>query len=76
MAADVAVEKVSKLSKRALAELCSAASEAILDGAGFGWLRPPPAQSSVLSCCHVGGVGLDMEHAWIWSTSLQGGAWI
>lgn len=44
MAADVAVEKVSKLSKRALGELCGAASEAILDGAGFGWLRPPPAE--------------------------------
>jgi ribosomal protein S18 acetylase RimI-like enzyme len=38
------VEKVSKLSKRALGELCNAASEAILDGAGFGWLRPPPQQ--------------------------------
>ena len=45
MAAVVAVEKISKLSKRALGELCDAASEAILDGAGFGWLRPPPAQN-------------------------------
>ncbi len=44
MAIQVAVEKISKLSKRALRELCDAASEAILDGAGFGWLRPPPAQ--------------------------------
>ena len=44
MAVQVAVEKISKLSKRALRELCDAASEAILDGAGFGWLRPPPAQ--------------------------------
>jgi ribosomal protein S18 acetylase RimI-like enzyme len=42
--AEVAVEKISKLSKRALSELCDAASEAIRDGAGFGWLRPPPAQ--------------------------------
>jgi ribosomal protein S18 acetylase RimI-like enzyme len=44
MAAEVTVERTAKLSKRALAELCAAASEAILDGAGFGWLRPPPAQ--------------------------------
>ena len=44
MAAEVTVEKIAKLSKRALAELCEAASEAIRDGAGFGWLRPPPAQ--------------------------------
>ena len=44
MAAEVTVEKIAKLSKRALAELCEAASEAILDGAGFGWLRPPPEQ--------------------------------
>ena len=44
MAAQVAVEKISKLSKRTLHELCEAASQAILDGAGFGWLRPPPAQ--------------------------------
>ena len=42
--AEVAVRKVTKLSKRALSELCDAASEAIRDGAGFGWLRPPPAQ--------------------------------
>jgi ribosomal protein S18 acetylase RimI-like enzyme len=44
VADQLAVEKISKLSKRALSELCDAASEAILDGAGFGWLRPPPAQ--------------------------------
>jgi ribosomal protein S18 acetylase RimI-like enzyme len=42
--AEVAVRKITKLSKRALSELCGAASEAIRDGAGFGWLRPPPAQ--------------------------------
>ena len=44
MTAEVAVRKITKLSKRALSELCGAASEAIRDGAGFGWLRPPPAQ--------------------------------
>ena len=44
MAELVKVEKVSKLNKRALSELCAAASEAIEDGAGFGWLRPPPSQ--------------------------------
>ena len=40
----VKIEKISKLSKRALSELCAAASEAIEDGAGFGWLRPPQRQ--------------------------------
>ena len=40
----VKVEKVSRLGKRALSELCKAASDAIEDGAGFGWLRPPPRQ--------------------------------
>ena len=44
MTAEVAVRKITKLSKRARSELCDAASEAIRDGAGFGWLRPPPAQ--------------------------------
>ncbi len=44
MTAEVTVEKVAKLSRRALRELCDAASGAIQDGAGFGWLRPPPAQ--------------------------------
>ena len=42
--AEVAVEKVASLGRRALRELCDAASEAIQDGAGFGWLRPPLAQ--------------------------------
>ena len=40
----VKIEKVSKLPKRGLSELCAAASEAIEDGAGFGWLRPPQRQ--------------------------------
>ena len=44
MTAEVTVEKVAKLSRRALRELCDAASGAIQDGAGFGRLRPPPAQ--------------------------------
>ncbi len=44
MTAAVEVGKISKLSKRGLRELCKAASAAILDGAGFGWLRPPPQQ--------------------------------
>ena len=44
MVAGLEVEKVSKLSKRGLRELCDSASAAIKDGAGFGWLRPPPPQ--------------------------------
>ena len=37
----IEVQKVSKLSKRDLRELCEAASGAIEDGAGFGWVRAP-----------------------------------
>jgi ribosomal protein S18 acetylase RimI-like enzyme len=39
----VEVAKVEeRLRKRELAELCDAAAGAISDGAGFGWVRPPP----------------------------------
>lgn len=38
----IEVETVSRVSKRELAELCDAAEDAISDGAGFGWVRPPP----------------------------------
>ncbi len=38
----IEVVKAAKLHKRMLAELCDAASGAIVDGAGFGWVRPPP----------------------------------
>ena len=44
MTPQVKVEKTLKLSTRELSELCDAASAAIRDGAGFGWLRPPQAQ--------------------------------
>jgi len=38
----ISVDKISRLSSRELAELCDAAEGAIADGAGFGWMRPPP----------------------------------
>ncbi len=41
----IAVDQVVRLSKRALSELCDAASAAIGDGAGFGWVRPPPREA-------------------------------
>lgn len=37
----VAIEKVSKLSKSDLDDLCDAAKVAIIDGGGFGWITPP-----------------------------------
>lgn len=37
----IEVAMVERLGKRDLAELCDAASDAINDGAGFGWIRPP-----------------------------------
>lgn len=39
------VELVDKIDENDIAELCEAASLAILDGGGFGWLEPPPRQT-------------------------------
>ncbi|MBI1775601.1 MAG: GNAT family N-acetyltransferase [Proteobacteria bacterium] len=36
------VERTTQLSPRDLDDLCDAADTAILDGGGFGWLKPPP----------------------------------
>lgn len=36
-----AVEKLAKLSRRDLQELCDAADDGIRAGGGFGWLKPP-----------------------------------
>lgn len=38
----VAVERVAELDAKDLEDLCDATDAAILDGNGFGWLRPPP----------------------------------
>jgi ribosomal protein S18 acetylase RimI-like enzyme len=38
----VTVEKVRELDGDDLGDLCDAAEVAILDGGGFGWLKPPP----------------------------------
>lgn len=39
------VEPVSALSEEDLAALCEAANAAIIEGGGFGWVRPPGRQS-------------------------------
>jgi len=39
--ADIKVELTASLKNRELAELCEAASAAIDDGAGFGWINAP-----------------------------------
>jgi ribosomal protein S18 acetylase RimI-like enzyme len=36
------VERVNQLGPRDIDDLCDAADAAILDGGGFGWLKPPP----------------------------------
>ena len=36
-----AVERLDALTRRDLADLCDATDAAIVDGNGFGWLRPP-----------------------------------
>ncbi len=38
------VERIERLGEYDLEELCEATEEAILDGNGFGWLRPPTRQ--------------------------------
>ncbi|MFQ5784890.1 MAG: GNAT family N-acetyltransferase [Alphaproteobacteria bacterium] len=38
----VSVERAVELTRADLADLCDATDAAILDGNGFGWLRPPP----------------------------------
>jgi len=43
--ARVAVELITALNKRDLGDLCDAASAAIVDGAGFGWVRPPQREA-------------------------------
>ncbi|MDH3596140.1 MAG: GNAT family N-acetyltransferase, partial [Rhodospirillales bacterium] len=37
-----AVEQLTEFSAGDLHDLCDAAEAAILDGGGFGWLKPPP----------------------------------
>ena len=36
------VERLTELRGNDLADLCDAAETAIIDGGGFGWLKPPP----------------------------------
>ncbi|WP_239451660.1 GNAT family N-acetyltransferase [Elioraea rosea] len=41
-APSLSVERVTDVTDEALAELCEAASAAIMDGGGFGWVKPQP----------------------------------
>jgi RimJ/RimL family protein N-acetyltransferase len=40
----VAVERLARYSGTDLDDLCDATERAIVDGGGFGWLKPPPRQ--------------------------------
>jgi RimJ/RimL family protein N-acetyltransferase len=40
----VSVERLTQYSGTDLDDLCEATESAILDGGGFGWLKPPPRQ--------------------------------
>lgn len=40
--ADIVIEPLEGVSDEDLEDLCDAAESAILNGGGFGWLRPPP----------------------------------
>jgi RimJ/RimL family protein N-acetyltransferase len=42
--ATVSVERLVRYSGTELDDLCDATERAIVDGGGFGWLRPPPRQ--------------------------------
>ena len=39
---ETGVEQLAEFNTRDLHDLCDAAEAAILDGGGFGWLKPPP----------------------------------
>jgi len=39
--ADLSVERATGLDERTMHELCEAADAAILEGGGFGWVKPP-----------------------------------
>ncbi len=39
--ATISVDKVEGMSEEGIAELCDATETAIVDGGGFGWLKPP-----------------------------------
>lgn len=40
--AETAVEPLEEISDEDLEDLCDAAESSIVDGGGFGWLKPPP----------------------------------
>jgi ribosomal protein S18 acetylase RimI-like enzyme len=40
----LSVERITELSDEALAELCEASAAAIMDGGGFGWVKPQPRE--------------------------------
>jgi len=40
----VAIERLARYSGTDLDDLCDATERAIVDGGGFGWLKPPPRQ--------------------------------
>ncbi|HMB76435.1 MAG TPA: GNAT family N-acetyltransferase [Kiloniellaceae bacterium] len=44
LAPETSVEPLTALKGTDLHDLCDAAEAAILDGGGFGWLRPPPRE--------------------------------
>ncbi len=37
-----AIERITRFQRADLEDLCDATEAAILDGSGFGWLKPPP----------------------------------
>jgi len=43
-APSLSVERITTLTDEALAELCEAAAAAIIDGGGFGWVKPQPRE--------------------------------
>jgi len=40
----LSVERVTELAEEELGELCEAAAAAIMDGGGFGWVKPQPRE--------------------------------
>ncbi|SLN18418.1 GNAT family N-acetyltransferase [Oceanibacterium hippocampi] len=44
-AVQASIERLTKFSKADLFDICEATEQAIIDGNGFGWLKPPPRES-------------------------------
>ena len=58
-----AIEPLEEVSDDDLEDLCDAAESAILDGGGFGWLKPPPLFWLLINMRSVGSKSTNLEYS-------------